>query len=417
VICGDSLSGMKISLFIAWSLTALLCSSGRAQLYDTNNEVVQTFAGSAFYGYLDGQGQQTMFNNPAGVVADSSGNLFVADLNNNRIRKIAPDATVTTFVGGGSASPPGYGTNVSIVSFISRVMAIDQSNVIWMANSTYLTRIGADGFVSLTNTSISISGICLDSQHNIYLSSASAEKIYRLLTNGTVEVFVGSGNPGAIDGNGLFTSFYGPAALGADAADNIYVWDSNNNLIRRVNQNRDVTTIVGINPSYSDLDGPSSSARFYEIFSIAPDGLGNLLLACGNSVRKLSPTTNTTTYAGSFGQVGYTNGPGNQARFSGATGACISGGIIYVADSGNERIRNITFNPSTEPVLPANLHLDTYPGLRITGTIGRTYQIQSSTDMTNWTPQAALLLTRSPYLWFDESAVDGKKFYRAFLLP
>ena len=75
-----------------------------AQTYDTNNVVVQTFAGSAFTGYVDGVGQLTMFNTPMAIVADSQGNLFVWDNGNNRIRKIAPDATVTTFAGGGNQS-------------------------------------------------------------------------------------------------------------------------------------------------------------------------------------------------------------------------------------------------------------------------------------------------------------------------
>jgi hypothetical protein len=67
--------------------------------------------------------------------------------------------------------------------------------------------------------------------------------------------------------------------------------------------------------------------------------------------------------------------------------------------------------------LPANLQLNTYPGLRIVGTVGRSYQVQSSPDMTNWTTRANLLLNSSPYLWIDQNPVSGSKFYRAFLLP
>ncbi len=123
---------------------------------------------------------------------------------------------------------------------------------------------------------------------------------------------------------------------------------------------------------------------------------------------------------GSFTQSGYANGPGNLARFNSSGyggGVCISGGTIYVADAGNQRIRSITNNPTAQPVLPANLHLNTYPGLQIVGTVGRTYQIQSSPNMTNWTTRATLLLTSSPYLWIDQNPVTGNKFYRAMLLP
>src|ERR1039457_3574964 len=75
-----------------------------AQTYDTNGDYVQTFAGSGFSGYVDGVGQLTMFNNPNAIVADSHSNLYVWDSNNYRIRKIAPNGTVTTFAGGSSGN-------------------------------------------------------------------------------------------------------------------------------------------------------------------------------------------------------------------------------------------------------------------------------------------------------------------------
>src|SRR5207245_6116579 len=98
----------------AWSLcVAATALQGRAQFYDTNGDYVQTFAGSGFSGYVDGVGQMTMFNNPSKIVSDSTGNLFVLDIANYRIRKITPDGTVSTFAGGGS-SIPGVGTNADV---------------------------------------------------------------------------------------------------------------------------------------------------------------------------------------------------------------------------------------------------------------------------------------------------------------
>jgi hypothetical protein len=88
-----------------------------------------------------------------------------------------------------------------------------------------------------------------------------------------------------------------------------------------------------------------------------------------------------------------------------------------VGNYGNERIRQITFNPQAQPVSGADLGIATYSGLRITGVVGRTYQIQTSPDMNTWNAVATLLLTSSPYLWIDQNAVLGNKFYRAVLLP
>src|ERR1017187_6883370 len=101
-------------VIILMAIATMLGWQAEAQIYDTNNVVVQTFAGSGFSGYVDGVGQLTMFNNPQCVVADSSSNLFVLDLGNSRIRKIAPDGTVSTFAGGGNQTS-GYGTNADVI--------------------------------------------------------------------------------------------------------------------------------------------------------------------------------------------------------------------------------------------------------------------------------------------------------------
>jgi sugar lactone lactonase YvrE len=401
----------------------------RAQIYDTNNIAVQTFAGSGFSGYLDGQGQQTMFDNPAGVVADSQGNLFVADSHNNRVREITPSGIVTTFAGGG-VQLPAFGTNASLILDYGEgntaTLAIDHSNVLWITAPPGFITIHPNGYVSATTNAPGISvpsGICFDSQNNLYYSDVSGNRIYRWKTNGTVEVFAGSGNQGAADGNGLFTSFNQPAALSADAADNIYVWDSWNQLIRRISQNRDVVTIAG--GATGDTDGTGTSAGFTHVRSMYFDNTGNLILAggspgaifIGSYIRKMTASTNVTTIAGSFDQTGFTNGTGSLARFSGVSGVCVSQGAIFIGDTSNQRIRKITFDPAPQPVSGANLQLQLYPGLQIIGEVGRAYQIQTSPDMSNWTAHATILLNSSPFLWIDQNPVTGSKFYRALLLP
>ena len=148
---------MKITGVV--SIAAILVLSrwpAGAQIYDTNNDVVQIFAGSGTAGNLNGQGTLAMFNNPSQVVADTSSNLFVFDYNNFLVRKIAPDGTVSTFVGGGSSSLPGYGTSISLgVVNDSRwaygSMAIDHQNTIWISclyfGSGGMLSIRSDGYV------------------------------------------------------------------------------------------------------------------------------------------------------------------------------------------------------------------------------------------------------------------------------
>ena len=402
---------MKLLFVIVFAACGILARRVEAQIYDTNNVAVHTFAGSAFYGYLDGVGQQTMFHTPTSIVADTSSNLFVLDYSNNCIRKITMDGTVSTFVGGGQSQLPGTGTNVSLIGYVSGPMTIDHSNTLWIysgnsnlvriSSGSYVTNIPINGiFVNAFNA-----GICVDSVNNVYISASYENKIYRYGTNGVLEVFVGSGNAGSIDGNGLFCSFSNPTTLAADAADNIYVWDDFNSLLRRITPSRDVTTIAGRKGVRQDFDGIGTNATFSNILAMWPSVNGDLILACGSSIRRMTATTNVTTIAGNFSQFGYTNGPGSFARFNIAYGVCVSERTIFAADSYNNRIRSIAFNPNYELPSPAELQLSPYPGLQIPGTVGRTYQIQASPDMTEWTTVATLLLTSSPYLWIDQNPV------------
>jgi hypothetical protein len=415
---------IAISIAIA---AMLLVWPAQAQNYDTNNVMVSTFAGYGIPAYVDGQGLLTAFNDPSQIVSDTASNLYVWDNNNQRLRKITPNRTVSTFVGGGN-NVEGYGTNVSLSWGQVGALAMDNSNRLWlvMASSywgglTYLLTVGTNGYVSIVNGGLTDlgtgSGICFDSANNLYYSGGN--RIYRYNSgSGITQPFAGSGISGYFDGQGLLlTAFSNPTALACDQADNLYVWDSGNGRIRRVDQQQNVTTIAGNGNYWSTADGAGTNANFNGINSMFFDHSGNLYLICGSCVRKMDAQFNVTTLAGPFYQTGYADGPGNAALFNSAVGGCLSQGMILIADNGNNRIRNLTFNAQSQPVAPANLQLKTYPGLQITGSVGHTYQIQSSPDMNTWNPVATVLLNSSPYLWIDQNPIAGNKFYRAVMLP
>lgn len=422
-----------LSVLYVLFLTLLSIPDVLAQSYDTNGDFVQTFAGFGELGYVDGQGILTKFANPSQIVADSSGNIYVWDSGNTVIRKITTNATVSTLAGGGNAFS-GWGTNVAFSLYTVGAMSIDHSNTIWQvvsySNQRYLLNIATDSFVTienggpgLTNLSTS-SGICFDSANNLYYSGGNI--IYRYNpVSGISQPFAGNGTSGYVDGNGIVFpefAFGSSGELACDQADNIYVWDSGNYRIRRIDQSQNITTIAGTGTSspFVSVDGTGTNASFYPgINQMISDNAGNIYFACGGtSIRKMNAQTKVATMAGSFTQSGYTNGvAGNLARFNGASGICLAQGMIFVADSGNQRIRNITFNPIVQTVSPANLGIGTYAGITITGVVGRSYQIQSSPDMGAWTTRATILLTSSPFLWIDQNPVAGNNFYRALLLP
>jgi hypothetical protein len=357
------------------AIALALAGQAEGQIYDTNNNYVQIFAGSGVASYLEGQGTQAMFNQPSAVVADTSSNLFVLDSGNRRIRRITPSGSTSTFVGGGAGSLPGYGTSVSLEYYASGLgsMVIDHSNIVSITVPGGLLRIFTDAYAEfLTFTGMTTqSGITVDSGNNLYYSTASGNQIYRLGANGTLTLFAGNGSSGATDGNGIFASFNRPGAVAVDAANHVYVFDSGSHLIRRIDQSQNVTTIAGSGLS-SDMDGQGTGAGFSSIYAMTVDDNGNVIMACGSSIRRMSASTNVTTVAGSFSQNSYANGVGALARFDYATGVCLSQGMMFVADAYNERIRQISFDPQPQLVATANLAIHNYAGLTINGVVGRT---------------------------------------------
>jgi hypothetical protein len=423
----SSMKHAQLILFLA--IFALLRWRVDAQTYDTNNEVVSTFAGYGIPGYVDGQGQFSAFSNPNQIASDTASNLYVWDSGNHLIREITPDATVSTLAGGGSFLE-GYGTNVSLAWGTAGSMAMDHSNTLWIVlaaeygGNPYLLTVGTNGYVSIENGGLTnldtSSGICFDSANNLYYSGGN--RIYRYNPGtGSVQVIAGSGIFGNYDGQGpLFSAFNNPTALTCDQADNIYVWDSGNATVRRIDQSQNVTTVAGSGNYYSSMDGTGTNAAFNGVRSLFSDNAGNIYFVCGSCIRKMDAQTNVVTLAGNFSQYqqpSFANGTGDQARFNNAAGGCFSQGRIFVADSGNNLVRDIAFDLQPQDLPAANLQLNTYPGLQITGTIGRTYQIQTSPDLNSWTTTATLLLNSSPCLWIDQNPVSGNKYYRAVMLP
>ncbi|MDB6123785.1 MAG: hypothetical protein JWQ71_2778, partial [Pedosphaera sp.] len=275
----------------------LLCA---AQIYDTNNVNVQTFVGSGFSGLVDGNGTQNMFNNPKAIIADLSSNIFVLDKGNSVIRKVTPAGDVTTFENSGVLQNYNY--------YLDR-LSIDSLGTLWTTTDYWANFIQVYpdrnyNVLSMKayNPAIqSAYGFCVDSHKNKYFTDSLANKIYLWDTNGVISVFAGSGNSGNIDGNGIFTSFNGPTSITIDAADNLYVWDSYNQLIRRITRSRDVITIAGALQQYGDpqdRDGVGTGAIISTVENMAVDASGNLILTCGRCVRKISQDLAVTTIAG-----------------------------------------------------------------------------------------------------------------------
>ncbi|WP_293870972.1 putative Ig domain-containing protein, partial [Flavobacterium sp.] len=269
--------------------------------------IVSTFAGNvAASGYLDGQVSAALFSGPKGLSVDTSGNLYVADASNNRIRKISNTGSVTTIAGDGTASYlDGQGTTAQFNNPIG---------------------------VAITNSGI------------VYVSDSSNNRIRAISNTGNVTTVAGNSSPGLINGLGITAQFNAPRALSVDASANIYVVDYNNNCIRKITSTGVVTTFSGTG-AFGAVNGLGTIATFKYPEGIATDTSGNVFVAdvSNNCIRKITSTGDTNTFSGTAVR-GLENGQGGtMAMFNSPVAvAAVSSGVIYVIDDFNSCIRKVS---------------------------------------------------------------------------
>ncbi len=318
---------------------------------------VTTLAGDENLGFKDGPGNVAEFNLPAGLGVDGAGNVFVADVLNNRIRKITPDGQVSTWAGDGTAAfKEGKGTAAAFNSPVG--LAINSNGELVVAD-TYNHRIRkitttADVSTLAGNDTVGFKegvgntaqfanpyGVAVDAVGNIYVADTYNSSIRKITPAGVVTTLAGNGTYGYQEGTGSAARFSYPSSLAVDEAGFVYVGDKNNNRIRRISPAGEVVTLAGDGtPGFKDDTGPM--AKFNFPFGVAADH-GFLFVAdmLNNRIRGISPTGLVFTIAGN-GDEGNKDGVGTNARFRFPYGIAVDGaGNIYVGDAGNYRIRKL----------------------------------------------------------------------------
>jgi sugar lactone lactonase YvrE len=323
--------------------------------------VVTTFAGrTGLQGYVDGPGNVAEFDQPWGVSVDSSGNLYVGDINNNEIRKITAGGVVSTLAGS-----PSYADGTGTAALFGQTpgVATDSSGNVYVADeyndvirkitpagvtSTLAGSPGNGGYADGTGSSAQFYfpfGLCVDSGGNIYVCDGG-NTIRKVTQGGVVTTIAGTGGvTGNANGTGAAAQFSQPVAITVDSAGNLYVSEQANQTIRKIAPGGVVTTLAGTAGATGSLDGTGSAARFDLPAGIAIDSNGNLFLADATNaeIRKITPAGVVTTIAGSPQLTGDADGTGSAARFFFPVGLAIdSHNNIFIADDGNDTIREMT---------------------------------------------------------------------------
>ena len=298
----------------------------------SKNGIIQTVAGTGVFGFSGdgGPATQAQLNSPYGLTLDPQGNLYLADLGNARIRRVALDGTIETVAGGGTLAAGG-------------------------AN---------DGALA---TSVALSAprnLAFDGNGNLYISDFNGERVYVLAPAGSLTTFAGTGAVGSAGDNGPANQaqLNHPAGLAFDSQGSLYIADSGNHLVRRVKQGAITSYARASTPAGLAFDGlgslyiadiaaadvivisPSGAALTLPVpavdvsFSVgagvyASVGTGVLLIGTGYSVAAVAGAGNLANGDG---------GPATNARLNHPSGAAVdSSGNVYIADRDNNRIRSV----------------------------------------------------------------------------
>ena len=298
--------------------------------------VVTTLAGSSTAGYLDGLGTAAQFNRPYGLAIDALGNVFVSETTNKTIRKITPAGLVTTFL------KTTYETmyRIAIDSGNLYISEFNNNKIYKLPGVDYL-----DPTVSIPTMSAStITSSALTIQNGITLATTNPANLANIQVPGTTPtVLAGSGAAGSADGLGTAATFNVPYGVYAAPNGFIYVCDYSNHCIRRIDASGNVTRIAGLAGTSGSADGNGTTARFNFPEDCVMDSNGNLYIVdTGNqTIRKIDLAGNVSTFAGQVGVSGGTNGTGTAATFNGPTSITIAGDSLYVSEYFPGRIRRI----------------------------------------------------------------------------
>ncbi len=321
-------------------------ASGTIYVADTGNSTIRriTPAGdtSLYAGFPGSSGVANgpalfgaTFYHPMSVSLDSSGNVFVGDTFNHRIRKITTLGAVSTLAGDSTQFNDIWDST------------IDASGNIYAAdgNNRRVRKISKSGFINTFATGIFAWRVAATPSGTVY-ATESGSIVYKITSAGAVSVYAGSvSNKGSTNGTGTAARFSAPEGVAIDANGNVFVADTANHTIRKVTATGVATTLAGAAGSLGSTDGAAATARFRSPTGVAINDSGVIFVAdrANHAIRKIDAAGTVSTFAGTAGSSGTTNASGASARFTNPSALALAADdSLFVADEGNHLIRKIT---------------------------------------------------------------------------
>jgi uncharacterized protein (TIGR03437 family) len=355
-------SGRDLAIDAAGNLVT--ANGTHVQRINAAGTIVSIAGGGSFVFAGDGgPATAAVLNGPGGVAIDSSGAVWIADGGNGRIRKVSASGGISTVV-----DQLTYPTGVALDASGNLLIADQNSDRIRKLNAagvvSTLAGIGMPGYngdllPAIAAQLFSPAAVAADAGGNLYIADAGNQRVRRVNAGGWISTVAGNGSRGVAVSNSsaISASLDTPRGVCVDAAGNLYIADTANNAIRKVSLDGIITTLAGRGTAgFSGDGGPASAAQLTQPRGIAMDAAGNLWIAdTGNHrVRRITPDGTITTIAGN-GQPGF-SGDGDLAASaqlqSPAAIAIDASGQVWIADTGNNRIRKLTASVIDDQKLP-----------------------------------------------------------------
>jgi sugar lactone lactonase YvrE len=374
---------MKLKLFI------VVCFLSLGLL---KAQTISTFAGDGTAAYAGDGGQCTAseLNYPIGVVVDASGNLYIADMQNNRVRKISTTGIITTVAGIGTAGHAGDGGQATSAKlYYPTGLAFDATGNLYIADyyNNRVRKVTTTGIIT-TVAGYTVDGgysgdggpataaqlnspvaIAFDGANNMYVADESNNCIRMVNAAGIISTFAGDTTAGYAGDGGAATDaeLYFPSGVACDAVGNVYISDYDNNRVRMVNTSGIISTYAGTGTgAYSGDGGQAISAEIYNPWGITCDALGNVYIADygNNRIRMVNASCIITTIVGN-GTLGFSGDGGlaTMAELNRPSGVTFdAANNVYIVDRFNNRVRKVTPGGQTTGIEKNNvMQVSVYP--------------------------------------------------------
>jgi sugar lactone lactonase YvrE len=376
----------KIAAFFIFSISLLLTIDSHAQ-------IITTITGNGTGGY-NGDGAQataTEMNQPSSVALDGNGNIFIADVQSNRIRRVdASTGIVTTVAGNGTRGYTGDGSQATVAELDQPwSLYLDATGNIYVADwgnsairkvtisSGVITTIAGNGTAGYNSDGIQATaaklnhpgGVYVDNLDNIFIADVDNQRVRKINTLGVISTIAGTGISG-YNGDGIQATaakLDNPSTVALDGSGNVYIADYYNNEIRKVTVSTGIITSIAGNGTagYSGDGTQATAAEIHNPAGVMLDAGGNVYIAdyTNNAIRKVEVSTGIITTVAGTGTAGYSGdgGMATAAEINKPWDIAITPNAFYIAENMGNRVRKVTISTTGMEQISNGITATVYP--------------------------------------------------------